>query len=131
MTQARQKRHHYEHARKHLRQVAHALTEILNAQPFDRLIIAGPEKATVLLEEELPRPLRARLSGRLVLPVSTSESEVLQAALQEAEAIERRVEIDLVNQLIDAAGTSWAVQGLDATLDALADERVQTLFLNG
>jgi hypothetical protein len=53
----------------------------------------------------------------------------LQAALQGAEAIERRVEIDLVNQLIDAADTSRAVRGLDATLDALADERVQTLFL--
>lgn len=129
MAQDRQKRRHYEHARQHFRRTAHKLMEVLNARPFDRLILAGPEEATVLLEEDLPRPLRGRLSGRLTLPVTASEPEVLQATLQEAEAIERRVELDMVNQLIEAATTPRAELGLAATLDALADSRVHTLFL--
>ncbi|HEU4792234.1 MAG TPA: VLRF1 family aeRF1-type release factor, partial [Nitrolancea sp.] len=129
MSQDRQKRRHYEHARHHLRRTAHKLMEILNARPFDRLILAGPEEATVLLEEDLSRPLRGRLSGRLILPVTASESEVLQATLQEAEAIERRVELEMVNQLIEAATTPRAELGLAATMDALADSRVHTLFL--
>ena len=129
MSQDHQKRRHYEHARHHLRRTAHKLMEILNARPFDRLILVGPEEATVLLEEELPRPLRVRFSGRLRLPVTASESEVLQATLQEAEAIERRVELDMVNQLIDVTTTPRAELGLAATPDALADSRVHTLFL--
>ncbi len=129
MAQDRQKRRHYEHARQHLRRTAHELMEILNARPFDRLILAGPEEATVLLEEDLPRPLRGRLSGRMTLPVTASEPEVLRATLQEAEEIERRVELDMVNQLIEAATTPRAELGLAATLDALADARVHTLFL--
>ncbi len=129
MAQNRQKRRHYEHARQHFRRTAHKLMEVLNARPFDRLILAGPEEATVLLEEDLPRPLRGRLSGRLTLQVTASGPEILQATLQEAEAIERRVELDMVNQLIEAATTPRAELGLAATLDALADFRVHTLFL--
>lgn len=129
MAQARRERKHYEAVRDHLREVSDALLDLLHAKPYDRLFLAGPEEATVLLEQELPTPLRARLAGSVELPINATPTEVRETVKQAAEEIERRVELELVKKLIDGATTPRVTLGLDATLEALSLGRVAHLFV--
>jgi len=114
---------------RHARRTGHALMTLLRTHRFDRLLLAGPEEPLALLRAELPRPLRARLAGDLSLATDASEAEVLRAAVQAAEAIERQAEVEMVDRLVEAAITPRATLGHDATLAALSDHRVYHLFL--
>jgi peptide subunit release factor 1 (eRF1) len=125
----RHARHREDAVLEHVRRTAHALTELLRRCPYDRLLLAGPEEALVILRNELPRPLRARLAGTLALPMAATDDEVRRVALDAAEAIERQEEVRLVDELVEAAATSRAVLGLEPTLAALHDRRVYHLFL--
>lgn len=127
--QARFSQRHEDRVLKHARRTAQVLLEQLRAQPFERLLIGGPEEAATLLREELPRPLRVRFAGTLPLAVGASEAEVSQAALAAASAIERRFEMAMIGELLEAAGMRAVVLGRQATLDALNEERVLHLFL--
>jgi peptide subunit release factor 1 (eRF1) len=122
-------RHYQEHILRHLRRTAHAATELLRAQPFDRLILGGPDDVPDALKDELPRPLRARFAGTLSIGLDATDEEVLDAARRVAEEVERRTEIAMVDELIAAMSTPRAVLGLRPTLDALSDQRVHHLFL--
>ncbi|TAK35789.1 MAG: hypothetical protein EPO21_05045 [Chloroflexota bacterium] len=129
MSQARYARHHEDHVLRHLRRTIRALMDLLRSHPFDRLLVAGPEEATTFLQQELPRPLRSRLAGTLSLASTASEAEVLGAALEAAEAIERQGEEEMVDELMEAATTPRATLGVDATLAALSEDRVYHLFM--
>ncbi|MGH2599556.1 MAG: hypothetical protein ACRDJ9_09230, partial [Dehalococcoidia bacterium] len=124
-------RHYQEHVRRHLRRTAHAATELLRAQPFDRLILGGPDDVPSALKDELPRPLRARFVGVLSIGLDATDAEVLDAARRVAEEVERRTEIEMVEELIAARTAPRAVLGLRRTLDAVSDQRVHHLFLAG
>jgi peptide subunit release factor 1 (eRF1) len=122
-------RHYQEHVRRHLRRTAHAAAELLRAQPFDRLILGGPDDVPSALKDELPRPLRARFAGVMSIGLDASDAEVLDAARRVAEEVERRTETEMVEELIGARSTARAVLGLRPTLDAVSDLRVHHLFL--
>jgi peptide subunit release factor 1 (eRF1) len=122
-------RHYQEHIRRHLRRTAHAATELLRVQPFDRLILGGPDDVPALLKDELPRPLRARFAGALSIGLYASDAEVLDAARRVAEEVERRTETEMVDELVAARTSPRAVLGLRPTLDAANDQRVHHLFL--
>ncbi len=115
---------------KHAKRTIRALSDELQSHPFDRLFIGGPDEAVSLLSHQLPRPLRARLSGSLALQVSASESEVLKAAVIAAEAAERRDELAAVQSLIDDATTPHVALGCEPVLAALAQGRVHRLFVS-
>ena len=106
-----------------------ALMEVLRRAPFDCLFLAGGEDAVAVLRAELPRPLRARLVGTLSLSAGAPAADVLRAARDAAEAVERRVEVELVDELVAAARSGRATLGFDATLAALSDSRVYHLFI--
>lgn len=122
-------RHYQEYVQRHLRRTAHATVELLRSQPFDRLILGGPDDVLALFKEVLPRPLRARFAGGLSLGLDATTAEVLDAARQVAEEIERRTEVALIDELIAAATDPRAALGVGPTLNALSDERVHHLFL--
>lgn len=129
VTRARYTPHHEIHAVTHARTVARALTGWLRARPFDRLLLAGPVEGVSLLRDNLPRPLRSRLAGELSLAMSANDAEVVQAALEAGEAIERRDEVAMIDELIASSATPRAALGFGPTLDALSDNRVHQLFL--
>jgi len=127
--QTRAARHREDHVLRHVKRVLAALMSTRRDQPFDRLLVAGPDEALAVLRHHLPRPLRARLAGTLSLELFASDAAVLQATLAAAEAAERAAEAAAVAELLDAATTPHAVLGLVATLAALDDGRVHVLYL--
>jgi peptide subunit release factor 1 (eRF1) len=85
-----------------------------------------------MLKDELPRPLRARFAGTLSIGLDATDAQVLDAARQVAEEIERRIEVEMVEELIGvgtAPDAPRAVLGLEPTLAALSDQRVHHLFI--
>ncbi len=122
-------RHYQHHVQGHIRRTAHAAVELLHRYPFDRLLLGGPDDARNLLQQSLPRPLRARLAGVLPVSLTAGDAEVLAAALAAAEQIERRVEVEMVDELIAAATTPRVALGLRPVFDALSGDRVHQLFI--
>mgnify|MGYP001107180826 CR=1 FL=1 len=130
MAQTRQRRRHEEFALQHLRVVAQALMRMMHEQPFDRLFLAGTEEAVDMLRNNLPQPLKARFAESLPLPITASESEVLAEALEASQRRERESEVETVKRLVERAGAGGAVLGLEETLPAVNDGRVDTLVMN-
>ena len=122
-------RHREDHLRRHAERTVRALMLLLRKHAFDRVLLAGPDEALAVLKRELPRPLRARLAGTLDLPLFASDADVLKATMRAAEAIERRTEEHLVEELLEDAATPHVVVGLAGTLNALADGRVHLLLI--
>jgi peptide subunit release factor 1 (eRF1) len=91
--------------------------------------LAGPPEPVAALRDELPRPLRARLAGQLSLAATAGDAEVLQAAVEAAETIERETDTRMVDELIAAATTPGVALGLADTAAALSEGRVRHLFI--
>ena len=121
------------HAFWHLKQVAETMDQLADAHHFDRLVLAGPVEATTELERLLPKRLRARLAGSMVLPVEATEAQMLEAARQFEQAALREAETTRVKQLIaTAAKKTQADAGLLATLKALQKNRIwQVVYAEG
>jgi peptide chain release factor subunit 1 len=122
-------RHHDDHLLRHARHTANALVTLLQKHPYDRLLLGGPPEPLAVLRRELPRGLRSRLAGTLRLELFSSDDAVRQAALEAVARCERETEAQLVDELLDAAGTDAVALGLTETLAALNDGRVHVLFL--
>ena len=129
LAQTRYERHHQDHVLRHASRAVAALSELLRREPFDRLFLVGPDEALALLRQRLPRRLRTRLDGSLSLELFADEADVLRAALAAAERRERADELARVVALLEALASS-STQGLAATLEALADERVHLLLVS-
>ncbi|HBB94801.1 MAG TPA: hypothetical protein DC054_05370 [Blastocatellia bacterium] len=116
------------HARWHLKEVAQTMSRLAGNLEFDRLILAGTVEATSELQRLLPKALRARVVGKVALPVEANISHVLEETLKIEREVEQRRESDLVEQLITAAHKKQnAVVGLEHTLLALQEWRVWQL----
>jgi peptide subunit release factor 1 (eRF1) len=122
-------RHYQENVQRHLRRTAHAAMELLRARPFDRLILGGPDEVASILKDELPRPLRSRFGGMLSIALEATDVQVLDAARQLAEEIERRTETEMVDELVESATGPRIALGVEQTLEAVSDERVHHLFI--
>jgi peptide chain release factor subunit 1 len=114
-------------ARRHLRQAARAAFELNRERGFDHLVVAGPDE----LVAELHPYLRERLVAHPSLPASAPPGEVARAVAAIEERVEREREAAAVGRLRDTLGRGGlAVAGLAATLDAMADRRVDTLLVS-
>jgi peptide subunit release factor 1 (eRF1) len=129
LAQTRFARHREDHLLRHVKRTTAALLELLRARPFDRLFLAGPDEALAALRHHLPRPLRVRLVGTLSLELFAGEAGIRDAVLAAAERVERRAEVALVAELIDAATSIHVALGADNTLEALNEGRVHELVI--
>jgi peptide subunit release factor 1 (eRF1) len=112
-----------------VRETSSALLELFRRAPFDRLFLAGADDGVAVLRTELPRPLRARLMGTLPLAADAPAADVLRACRVAAEAVERRLEIELVDELLPAARAGRAVVGFDTALAAISEGRLYHLLV--
>jgi peptide subunit release factor 1 (eRF1) len=113
--------HHYKH-------LAEWLDRLWGQYAFDRMIIAGPEEPTTELERVLPKRLRSRVVARLPLAFSASPEQILKAAQEVIDSIERDAERRLVEALLEDAGAERrAVTGLETALFALQEGRIWRL----
>ncbi len=123
-------RHSDEVAHRHLKHAAEVTFAELQQRPVDHVILGGPHEVVVELEGLLHPWVRDRVADRLVISVTAGPDEVRQAALAVEAAVTRRSEAALVNRLRDAIGTGHGVGGLDATLAALVERRVELLLVS-
>jgi peptide chain release factor subunit 1 len=129
--QMRMQRHVDDHRQRHLRHVAEALLRLLDARPFDHLVLGGSRDVLAGLEPLLHDYLRRRLRARIALPIVASADEVLARALEIGDEVERREQRARVDELIRSAGrTDRASVGLPATLSALGEGRVRELLVS-
>jgi hypothetical protein len=121
----------------HLIAVSQRLADDHRAGRFDVLAIGGPVDALTGLEGRLPDDLRSALAGRLDLdPSAASEADVAAAvgrllAQTHADAQERTLAQfnDRLAAARDRDGPPRAVAGVADVLEALTEQRVETLLL--
>ena len=118
-------------AHRHLRHAAEVTFAELQQRPVDHVILGGPNEVVAELEGLLHTWVRDRVADRLVIAVTAGPDEVRQAALAVEAALTRRSEAALVGRLRDAIGTgAGGVAGLEATLAALVERRVDVLLVS-
>ena len=118
-------------AHQHLKRAAQTAFEVWKQHPFDHLILsAGPEIAHEL-EADLHSYLKDRIRARINIPASAPESLIVDAVLDVEEQVERDREAAMVNRLREAAASGrGGVAGLEATLAAMSERRVDTLVVS-
>jgi peptide subunit release factor 1 (eRF1) len=123
-------RHSDEVAHRHLKHAAEVAFAELQEWAVDHLILGGPHEVVAEFEGLLHPWIRERVADRLVIAVTAGPDEVRQAALGVEAAAARRTEAALVQRLRDGVGGGGGVAGLDATLAALVERRVDLLLVS-
>jgi peptide chain release factor subunit 1 len=115
----------------HVKRAAQLAFEVWKQHPFDHLILsAGPEIAHEL-EADLHSYLKERIRARINIPAAASEAAIVEAVLDVEEAVERRREQDVVDRMRAAAAAErGGVAGIEATLAAVNERRVETLVVS-
>jgi peptide chain release factor subunit 1 len=119
--------------RDHLDRVADELLVLLRRRPFDQLLIAGPEPIDKEFQQRLHPYLAERFAGTLDLDVETANADSVRAAAEPVFEMHRQARIsEVLDRLRAGLGTQGgrAVAGLDATLEALTEQRVEVLVLS-
>lgn len=127
-SQTRHERRADTHALYHLKRVAKIMEGVAERLAFDRLVLAGPIEATNEVYRQLSKRLRAKVIGTMALGMDASEQLLLAETLQLTSSAERTDEIEIVEQLIEAAEKqNQATIGLDHTIEAVQAGRVRQL----
>lgn len=129
--QARSDRAQAEEHGEHLRQAAQEAFQQFRRSPFDHFLIGIPAELHGSIEHELHASLRERMRGFIEVDVEhSSPDDVVAAASEQIEAAERNHERAKLDRLIEGVGTGGhGVAGLDETLAALNERRVETLMI--
>lgn len=123
--------HRAESVHAHLRNAAEAAFRVYKDRGFERLILAAPDDIAGELEAVLHPYLKERVEARCAIPVTASDDEIRAAALEVEAEVERRKEAERVSRLRDEVGSGQrGVAGLDATLRALVERRVDVLLVS-
>ncbi len=118
--------------RRHLESVARALFEVDRAAPGHYIVLAGAAKDAQLLEPFLHRYQAERLIGLArMAPRDATPDAVHQLALEVREAHRSASETHHSEELFEALGSGWGVNGLEDTLKALAQGQVRHLLVRG
>lgn len=129
-SQANYSRHIEELAHRHYKHAAEVLFAMSKREPFDRVILAGPDEAVGTFEKGLHPWLAERVAARVSLPMSAGIARVAETVRAAEDVIESERAAESVARILEefAAGRS-AVVGLDKTLAALRDGRVDVLAI--
>ncbi len=130
LSQANYSRHIDELAQRHYKHVADELFTLSKREPFDHLILAGPDEALATFEKSLHAWLTERVAGRVSLPMAASAKEVHAATVKAEDVLETERAADSVTRVLEefAAGRHGVV-GVDPTLAALLEGRVEVLAI--
>lgn len=127
---ARYSHHRDAHLHEHTLHVTEALLEELRQQPFDRLMVGGPDEARAALLPVLPRSLRSRVAGSFRAELFLSDAKVVERVREQEARVQREAQRDLVDELVGAGSKGLVTLGWDETLGALQEGRVHKLVLS-
>ncbi len=117
-------------AERNLREAAEFAARFFAENNVRRVLIGGTEENVTLFRYQLPKAWQSLVVGSFPMSMTASHTEVLERAMQIGEEAERRQENKWVDSLITAAAKGKnAVLGLEDTLKALNEGRIQTLFI--
>jgi peptide subunit release factor 1 (eRF1) len=120
-----------EEKQRHYAHIARRLFELIQEQPVRGVVLAGTKADVGAVESHLhPYVADAVLGTARLNPKEASEVEVLGAVLDIQTETERVWERRHLAELEEGIGTGWAVNGVTATLDALARGQVRTLLVD-
>ena len=120
-----------ENARRNLRESASSAASFFGDKQIRRLFLGGTAETTAQFRDLLPKQMQSCLAGTFAMDMNASEHEVRKAALNLLQEANAEREKKLVKTLIGAnAGGGAAVLGLDDTLQAVSNRRVQTLVVS-
>lgn len=95
-----------------------------------RVLICGTDDNLALFRSNLPKAWQSLVVGTFPMSMTASQADVLERAMEVGHKAELRREARLIKATITAAAKGkGAVVGLDDTLSAVHDGRVQTLLL--
>ena len=127
-------------AKQHLRNAAQQMFEIYKDHHFSHLVLGVAEELKPELERHLHAYLRQKVLGRANVGVNANDEEVIDAARALVREKERATEEEFVERLraglpntaVGAAmvDSSAAVAGLEHTLRAIFEKRVDTLLVS-
>lgn len=93
--------------------------------------MGGTAETTAQFRDLLPKQLQSCLAGTFVIDMNAGEHEVREKAIQLLQAANAEREKKLVQTLLAThARGGQAVLGLDDTLEAISNRRVQTLVVS-
>lgn len=130
-SQANYERSVQDEAESHLRRVAEDLLSRLKRDEFKTLVVGGPHEVVSSFRDLLSGELHAVLLDReLDLDMSAvKEADVRSAVGELATELEIQEQIRCLQELSDRVGADQpAVEGVTQTLEALTEQRVETLI---
>lgn len=124
-------KHEDEVTARNMRECAAKANAFFAARPIRRLFLGGTNENVAQFREMLPHKLQSCLAGSFPVDRDAGEPEVRQRALNLLREVNAEREEKLVERLItlNAQGAN-AVLGLDKTLQAVSDKRVETLIIS-
>ncbi|MBK8987839.1 MAG: hypothetical protein IPM39_17525 [Chloroflexi bacterium] len=116
---------------RNLREVADAAGDFFANRPIRRLFLGGTAETVAPFRELLSKKLQSCLAGMFSIDMNAGEHEIRQHALNLLGKANAEREEKLVEKLValHASGSNGVV-GLDDTLQAISDKRVQTLIIS-
>jgi peptide chain release factor subunit 1 len=125
-----QTRYEDEVADRNIRDVADFATHFFIENNVRRVLIGGTEENIALLRNQLPKSWQSLIVGTFPMSMTASKVDVLEKALQIGKQAEFYKEEQVLKKLVTgAAKDKKGVLGLDETLGAVHDGRVQVLVI--
>ena len=120
-----------EEKQRHYAHIAQRLFELIQDQPVRGVVLASAKADVGAVEPHLHPYVAEAVRGTMRLnPKDVSEVEVLEAVLDIQTQTERAWERRHLAELEEGMGTGWALNGVTATLAALARGQVRTLLVD-
>jgi peptide chain release factor subunit 1 len=131
-SQARYQRSVDEDVMDHLKNVADAVFLRFKRASFNHLLLGGPTETLTEFEGKLHPYLRERLAGRIEIDVeNSSPDDVASCAREKIQQHTKKSERGALDRLQEGVATGGrGVAGLDDTMAALNERRVETLLMN-
>ncbi len=116
---------------RHFEAIARELFTIDRRQPAHGIVLAGTGTEAGAVEPFLHNYLAERVIGTAKLnPKDATPAAVHAATLAVRETWERKEERAHAHEMLEGLGSGWSVNGIDATLQALARGQVRTLLVH-
>jgi peptide subunit release factor 1 (eRF1) len=124
-------KHEDEVAARNMRECAAEANQFFAERPIRRLFLGGTSENIAQFREMLPKQLQSCLAGSFPMDIDAGESEIRQRALNLLREVNAEREEKLVERLMTLnAMKANAVVGLDDSLQAISDRRVDTLIIS-